>query len=123
MRSEILVEVVGDEARVIVLEDGIPVDLIIERETKKSLIGNIYKGRVETINRGLGAAFIDLGEQTAGFLPVDQDDYPVEGESVWVQVREMDTKAKGHKSHVLSHWLAALRFSRPIVVKTPFQKK
>ena len=74
MRSEILVEVVGDEARVIVLEDGIPVDLIIERETKKSLIGNIYKGRVETINRGLGAAFIDLGEQTAGFLPVDQDD-------------------------------------------------
>ena len=95
MRSEILVEVVGDEARVIVLEDGIPVDLIIERETKKSLIGNIYKGRVETINRGLGAAFIDLGEQTTGFLPVDQDDYPVEGESVWVQVRRDGYKSKG----------------------------
>ena len=95
MSSEILVEVVGDEMRVILLDDGIPADLIIERETKKSLVGNIYKGRVETINRGLGAAFIDLGEQNAGFLPVDRDDYPIEGESIWVQVRRDGYKSKG----------------------------
>ena len=95
MSSEILVEAVGDEMRVILLEDGIPADLIIERETKRSLIGNIYKGRVGTVNRGLGAAFIDRGEQNAGFLPVDSDDYPVEGDSVWVQVRRDGYKSKG----------------------------
>ena len=95
MSSEILVEVVGDDMRVILLNDGIPADLIIERETKKSLIGNIYKGRVETVNRGLGAAFINLGEQHAGFLPIDSDDYLIEGESVWVQVTRDGYKSKG----------------------------
>ena len=41
-------------------------------ETEKVIRGNIYKARVVSIERGLDAAFLDLGLQKHGFLPLDE---------------------------------------------------
>jgi len=37
--------------------------------TQERIVGNIYKGRVEDVLPGLGAAFVDVGEKKSLFLP------------------------------------------------------
>ena len=73
MAREILFEKEGQELRAAVLDDGWLVDLFIERETKSSIVGNIYLGRVERVIEGIGAAFIDIGRDKSGFLPLTKN--------------------------------------------------
>ena len=51
-------------------EKGILVDFNIEMPTKEPITGNIYKGRVLKVERGLQAAFVDYGGNKDGFLPL-----------------------------------------------------
>jgi len=103
MTQEMLIETVGDETRIVVLRDGEPFDLFIERGARKSLVGNIYLGRVETVSKGIGAAFVDIGENKAGFLPLRMDRVPAEGEAVRVQVTRDGYREKGPQlTHDLS---------------------
>jgi ribonuclease G len=60
------------ETRVALLEDGRPAELYIERPGQASLVGNIYKGRVENVLAGMDAAFVDIGLERNGFLYVDE---------------------------------------------------
>ena len=39
-----------------------------EREQEKTLVGNIYKGKIESIVPSVGAAFVDIGLEKKGFL-------------------------------------------------------
>ncbi|MBT5457948.1 MAG: Rne/Rng family ribonuclease, partial [Rhodospirillaceae bacterium] len=66
MKRELLIEAVGSEARIAVLEDDNVVDLIVERDAGASVVGNIYLGRVQRVVDGIGAAFVDLGLNRAG---------------------------------------------------------
>lgn len=61
MYREIIISVQDNERRIALLEDGQMVEFFIEIPSHKSLVGNIYKGRVEKIVPGIGAAFIDIG--------------------------------------------------------------
>ena len=47
-------------------------ELYIERRTSRSIVGNIYKGKVEAVLPGLEAAFVDIGLEKNGFLHVDE---------------------------------------------------
>ncbi len=47
-------------------------ELYFERRTNRSIVGNIYKGRVDNVLAGLEAAFIDIGLEKNGFLHVDE---------------------------------------------------
>ena len=38
----------------------------------RSIVGNIYKGRVDNVLAGLEAAFVDIGLEKNGFLHVDE---------------------------------------------------
>lgn len=58
------------ETRIALLEDKRLVELSIERQESRSLVGNIYKGRVDSIVPGIQAAFIDIAEEKNGFLYV-----------------------------------------------------
>lgn len=60
------------ETRVALLEDGRPAELYVERPGRTSLVGNIYKGRVENVLAGMDAAFVDIGLERNGFLYVDE---------------------------------------------------
>ena len=46
-------------------------ELYIERRSSRSIVGNIYKGRVDNVLPGLEAAFVDIGIDKNGFLHVD----------------------------------------------------
>jgi ribonuclease G len=46
-------------------------ELYIERRWSRSIVGNVYKGRVDNVLPGLEAAFVDIGIDKNGFLHVD----------------------------------------------------
>ncbi len=47
-------------------------ELYLERRGARSIVGNIYKGRVDNVLSGLEAAFVDIGLEKNGFLHVDE---------------------------------------------------
>jgi ribonuclease G len=47
-------------------------ELYLERRGARSIVGNIYKGRVDNVLPGLEAAFVDIGLDKNGFLHVDE---------------------------------------------------
>ena len=57
----ILISVDLSELRVAVVEEGRTVEALIERRGEGSLVGNIYKAKVDNVLRGMEAAFVDLG--------------------------------------------------------------
>ena len=61
-----------NEIRIAIREQQKVVEVYVERKGKRSLAGNIYKGRVQNVLRGMEAAFIDIGLERNGFLYVDE---------------------------------------------------
>ena len=47
-------------------------ELYVERRGQRSIVGNIYKGKVDNVLPGLEAAFVDIGLEKNGFLHVDE---------------------------------------------------
>ncbi|MGN6814619.1 MAG: Rne/Rng family ribonuclease [Solirubrobacterales bacterium] len=78
MKKTILVSAERGETRVAVLEakqkGGKPnvAELYIERRGRRSIVGNIYKGKVDNVLPGMEAAFVDIGLERNGFLHVDE---------------------------------------------------
>ncbi|HEY7259105.1 MAG TPA: Rne/Rng family ribonuclease [Gaiellales bacterium] len=69
--KDILISVDLSELRVAVVEEGRTVEALIERRGQGSLVGNIYKAKVDNVLRGMEAAFVDLGMPRNGFLHVN----------------------------------------------------
>lgn len=67
---EFLINATPLETRIALLEDKRLAELVVERQESRSLVGNIYKGRVDSIVPGIQAAFIDIGYEKNGFLYV-----------------------------------------------------
>ncbi len=59
------------ETRVALIENGILSELHVERKAQKGIVGNIYLGKVSRVLPGMQAAFIDIGEERAAFLHVE----------------------------------------------------
>jgi len=78
MKKTILVSAERGETRVAVLEAKTKggkrdvAELYIERRGKRSIVGNIYKGKVDNVLPGMEAAFVDIGLERNGFLHVDE---------------------------------------------------
>ena len=69
--------------------DGKLEQFYLERGEKQRPLGNVYKGRVTTILRGLGAAFVDIGLGKDGFLPMSET---AQSSSLWEEyVDDEDT--------------------------------
>src|ERR1700710_3101369 len=47
-------------------------EVYFERRCSRSIVGNIYKGKVDNVLPGLEAAFVDIGLDKNGFLHVDE---------------------------------------------------
>lgn len=67
-KKEILINYEQQERRVAILEDGRLENYFVERAQDRTTVGNIYKGRVETIVPSVGAAFVNIGAEKNGFL-------------------------------------------------------
>ncbi|MDI3280909.1 MAG: Rne/Rng family ribonuclease [Bacillota bacterium] len=68
MKKEIVVNVMPNEKRAALLEDGRLMELYIERTFTERVAGNIYKGRVENVLPGMEAAFVNIGLERNAFL-------------------------------------------------------
>jgi ribonuclease G len=68
--EEILINVTPRETRAAIVENGVLQEIFVERERKRGLLGNIYKGRVSRVLPGMEAAFMDIGLERAAFLHV-----------------------------------------------------
>ncbi|MGB0448939.1 MAG: ribonuclease E/G, partial [Porticoccaceae bacterium] len=71
MSQEILINITPMETRVALVENGVPQEIHVERNNKRGLVGNIYKGKVVRVLPGMQAAFIDIGEARTAFLHID----------------------------------------------------
>jgi len=70
MPSELIINATFSETRIAFLENGILTEFFIERKNDRSIVGNIYKGRVVRILPGMDAAFVDIGLEKSAFLYV-----------------------------------------------------
>jgi ribonuclease G len=68
MSEEILVNVTPRETRVALVENGVLQELLIERASRRGLVGNVYKGRVCRVLPGMQAAFVEIGLDRTAFL-------------------------------------------------------
>lgn len=59
------------ETRVAIVEDRRLVELYVERP-KRSVVGNVYLGKVRDVLPGMQAAFVDIGLEKNAFLYVDE---------------------------------------------------
>jgi len=70
MSREIYINVEQHEKRVTVLENKKIEEFYIERADTVNLVGNVYKGKVESVLPGIEAAFVNIGLEKNGFLYV-----------------------------------------------------
>ncbi len=86
--EEILINITPQETRVAIVENAALQEVCIERQGSRSIVGNIYKGKVNRVLPGMEAAFVDIGLEKAGFLHVadiDTGDSSTESESAPVR--------------------------------------
>jgi ribonuclease G len=88
MSKEILINVEPQEKRVAIVTDGRLDEYYLERPQDKTIVGNIYKGKIETILSSIGGAFVDIGLPKKGFL------YLSEIEEVFESLKPSELKAK-----------------------------
>ena len=68
MAKEILIQIRAGERRVAILNQGKLDDFYIEVDRYQSILGNVYKGRVESILPSINGAFVNIGQERNGFL-------------------------------------------------------
>ena len=71
MKKQMLINAVHlEQKRMAIVEDGKLVEFNIQMAVKEPITGNIYKGVVMKVERGLQAAFVNYGGKKDGFLPL-----------------------------------------------------
>jgi ribonuclease G len=70
MTNELVINARPHETRVALVENGVVVELYVNRGSEQELMGNIYLGRVVRVLPGMQAAFVDIGIDKPAFLYV-----------------------------------------------------
>jgi len=71
MKKQMLINAVHlEQKRMAIVEDGKLVEFNIQMAVREPITGNIYKGVVMKVERGLQAAFVNYGGRKDGFLPL-----------------------------------------------------
>ena len=98
MLGELLIAAGPGEWRAALLEDGIPVELFVERGDR-SEVGSVHLGRIHRLLPALGAMLVDIGADRPAFLPQNEvfprGRWLDEGQRVIVQIRR---EAQGGKA-------------------------
>jgi Rne/Rng family ribonuclease len=70
MIKEMIVGSTALETKIAILEDDQLAELYIERNRKRGILGNIYKGKVTKVLPGMQSAFVNIGLEKDAFLYV-----------------------------------------------------
>jgi ribonuclease G len=106
------------------MEDGKLAELLWERKSEESIVGNIYKGVVENVLPGISSAFVNIGYEKNAYLYISDvlgergaaiDSTLKKGQHIMVQVAKEAIGTKGMK--------VTMDVSLPgrFLVFTPFQ--
>ncbi len=68
MKKEIIINSTNEDTRIALLENGKLVEIFVERPGNERMVGDIYKGRIRRVVKGMQAAFINIGFEQDGFL-------------------------------------------------------
>lgn len=68
MSKEIIINSSVSGIRIAILDRGRLVELYVELPEQERMVGSIYKGVVENVIKGMGAAFVDIGMEQNAFL-------------------------------------------------------
>lgn len=88
---ELIMNVEPLESRVVLLENGVMQKFETERKGSESLVGAIFKGKIQNLEAGLKAAFVDIGQPKNAFLHY-WDIFPSVTDNSYEVVRENKTK-------------------------------
>ncbi len=72
MNKEMIISSGDHDTRVAILEDDQVVEIFIERERQRGVVGNVYKGRVSKVLPGMQSSFVDIGLERDAFLYVTE---------------------------------------------------
>ncbi|HEY7499630.1 MAG TPA: Rne/Rng family ribonuclease [Vicinamibacterales bacterium] len=72
MNKEMIISAGDHETRVAILEEDQVVEVFIERENQRGVVGNVYKGRVNKVLPGMQSSFVDIGLERDAFLYVSE---------------------------------------------------
>ena len=112
MGKKILVSVRPSQTRVAYLNNEQLIDFQIEARTAPTLVGGIYKGRVERVLPGMQAAFVNIGLERSAFLyvgdvvqslpPSDQKKFSeeVEESQSSLPVKSIDSSDEANKTPI-----------------------
>ena len=67
-KKEIIANVETLQVRIAVLDEGTLDDFSIERPSDDQIVGSIFKGRIQNLEDGLQAAFVDIGLKKNAFI-------------------------------------------------------
>jgi ribonuclease G len=100
MAKELVVNQTHNESRIALIENGEILDFLIERHPVNNesapIVGNIYLGRVVRVLPGMQSAFVDIGQERAAFLYVDDAYLPTLEEQREMQSR-IESSEQGQK--------------------------
>lgn len=99
MDKYLLLNVNADESILAVVEGQALSDLIIEDNSLKEVVGEIYKGNVRNVVHSINGVFLDIGNIKNAFLRYDDlinpSKIPTEGQALLVQIIKESTYTKG----------------------------
>ena len=84
----------ADALVTLLLENNRPAELSAADCGAPSILGNIYLGRIETLQNSLSAAFVRIRPDQTAFLPLPEDHAFKPGDELLVQVEREDVKEK-----------------------------
>ncbi len=70
MIKDVLIDIKDRDIRLAVVEDGEVSEIHIEKNEGRSLVGNIYRSKVERVLEGMQSAFVDIGIDKNAYLHV-----------------------------------------------------
>ena len=130
MPKEILIQIQPGEKRVAIIEGGKLDDFLIEVDRHQMILGNIYKGRVESILPSINGAFVDIGQERNGFLYLTDAINPLLEEEISSPLKFIDKifskKETEQKNNIPKNGPAPFTKGQEVlvqVVKEPFGSK
>lgn len=100
--KRLIASVIPEETRLGVMSsEGELLEFAVERPDTPTLVGSIFKGRIQRVLPGMQAAFIDIGQSKNAFLYLgDQEKKKsfAEGEDILIQIAKEGFGTKGPKA-------------------------
>ena len=92
MSKEILINIESQETQVAIVDNGNLEEFYVERPQHRTIVGNIYKGRIESVVASIAACFVDIGKEKNGFLYLEEVPDILESADIQAKPKSVDVK-------------------------------